>query len=1104
VLAGSFPDGGSDEQLLEAFVNRGDESALAALVRRHGGLVLHVCRRILGNAQDAEDAFQATFLLLARRAASIHKRQSVSSWLYQVASRLARRAKAQEARRRAREEQSVRMNQKVAGAETAWRELQELLDVELNQLPAKYRLPLVLCYLQGKTHEEAAHELGWPLGTVRGRVARARDMLHERLVRRGLTLSAAAFGAVLAATVARAAPAGLVEPTIKAALSYAGGDAPAGLVSARAVALAEGGVTAMAKSFKIGLVLLLTFGLAFGGLAGLAGRLRPAPEGPAVQAAGPPKSAPARAGAQGEPLPPGVTARLGSPRFWAGSAFLGALTFSADGRLLAALKDHREVLVWNTATGKEVARLAVGRLASNAPTNLLAFAPDGKTLAVVSPKAVRLHAVGAGKEIRTLEADGEIKGCVFAPDGKTLLAPGQDGRVRRWEAATGKKLPGWKAHEGTHTLVFAPDGKTVAAVGADEWVRLYQADSGKLLATCKGHRNTVVAVAFAPASKTLASASTDGTIRLWQAGSGKQVRSWDVPADARDASRGRLTPLRFSPDGATLAAGRQVFEVATGLQVRVLASGDSRSPLAASADGRYLAIASGERIRLLDAATGKELRRSLGHQGPVLAAALSPDRTILATAGTDRTILLWDLGRGGAPRRLDGHCGWVSQLFFSPDGKHLASACIPAYGGFAGLGSFGGVGEMLSGFDPTVSWWEVATGKEEHQFRSGNGGVRAMGLSPDGKELTVLDQKSIAHTWSTATGKRLRWAQAPAAYVTALSPDCKFLANGGVPGAGLQIKDLTRQAPPRKLDGEQRSGVLRIVFAPDGRSLVTTGMERSFQLWDVVGGRSLRLLRPAEKTQSFRAFTPVFSPDGKVLAIPGDGGTVSLVEVATGKERRSLKGGRIAVTCVAFSPDGTSVVMGRQDGSALVWSAPRAKAPKGKLTEKELEARWQALAGHDMAAAHEAIQMLAGAGGQAAPLLKKWLPPAEAGGKETSIEKLIEDLGNKNLAVRKNAELELAKRWEKVGMAVKTPLVKAIESKPALDVKLRLEKLIRELGNRPLSPEEVRVLRTVEAVESMPAKIARPLLEGWSKGAHGALLTEEARVALARLPRIGG
>jgi RNA polymerase sigma factor (sigma-70 family) len=1092
---------GADAQLLEAFVSRHDEAAFAALVRRHGGLVLHVSRRVLGNAQDAEDAFQAAFLLLARRAASIHKRQSVSSWLYQVAYRLARRAKAQNARRQAREEQAVRMNPKVVGPEAAGRELQELLDVELSRLPAKYRTPLVLCYLQGKTHEEAAHELGWPLGTVRGRVARARELLHERLTRRGLTLSAAAFGTWLAATVARAAPARLVDPTIKAALAYAAGaKAQAGLVTAEALALAEGGLTTMGTtSLKIGLLLLLGVGLAFGGAAGF-GKRSPAGAPAVLAAPAQAKPGPERVEKPGEPLPPGATAHLGSRRFWVGTGFFGGLTFSADGKLLAALRDRSEVLVWSTATGKEVARLAVAKPATNT-INLLAFAPDGKTLAVVHPEAVRLWDVSTGKEVRLLETGGgEIRGCVFAPDGKTLAAPGSDGRIYRWEVATGKKAPGWDAQEGLHALAFAPDGKTVATAGPDQWVRLYQAETGKTLRTCAGHRDTVLAVAFAPGGKVLASAGADGTLRLWEADSGKQVRAWDAPPPASGGfSHGHLLPLRFSADRKTLAAGRHVFEAATGLQVRVLAAPENeRIPLVASADGKYLAAVAENRVRLLDAATGKELRRGAGHQGPVLVAAFSPDGKTLATGGTDRTILLWDLATGKELRRLEGHRAWVNLLGFSPDGKYLASACTFAFGGFGGVGLL-----ETSGRDPTVSWWEVATGKEVRQFRCGPGGVRTMGLSPDGKELTVIEQGNGGLSrWDTTTGKQVRQS-VPPAYVNALSPDGKALACGGVPGAGVQIQDLTEPAKPRKLEGELRGGVSRIIFAPDGRTLVTAGPGLSLQLWDVVGGRSLRLLRPPENTRDPRVVTPVFSPDGKVLAVPGGGGSVSLVEVATDLERRVLKGDPMPVSCVAFSPDGAAVAAGSQDGTALVWAVPRSRAPKGKLTEKELEARWQALAGHDAAAAYEAIQTLAAVGDQAVPLLKKWLPAAAPAGPEPSIDKLIADLSNKDLKARKQAEVALEKRWEKDGLAVKAPLVKALEAKPSVDVKLRLEKLIAGLGNRPLSAEEVRTLRAVEAVEAMPAKQARQLLQAWAKGAPGVLLTEEARAALARLSRRG-
>ncbi|HWE40574.1 MAG TPA: sigma-70 family RNA polymerase sigma factor [Isosphaeraceae bacterium] len=237
----------SEGQLLERFLARGDEAAFAAIVARHGPMVLAVCRRVLNDAADAEDAFQATFLVLVRRGRAIRNRESLASWLHGVAHRVAARARLDAARRRRIEVRgAMDPSQSVAAAVPD--DLAPAIHEELAALPEKYRAPVVLCYLEGLSHDEAARALGWPIGTVKGRLARARERLRGRLERRGI---AAAGGALVAAISARGAtsavvPHELAEETIRAATLVAAGKAAAiGAFSARVATLAEGVIKAM-------------------------------------------------------------------------------------------------------------------------------------------------------------------------------------------------------------------------------------------------------------------------------------------------------------------------------------------------------------------------------------------------------------------------------------------------------------------------------------------------------------------------------------------------------------------------------------------------------------------------------------------------------------------------------------------------------------------------------------------------------------------------------------------------------------------------------------------------------------------------------------------
>jgi RNA polymerase sigma factor (sigma-70 family) len=1108
----------SDAELLRRFVGRRDEGAFAALLERHGPMVLGVCRQVLGDIHDAEDAFQATFLVLARKAPSIRRRESLAVWLHRVALNIARTASADAARRRAQERGSVvRAPTRPVADDVALREWQLLVHAEVDRLPEKYRVPVVLCYFEGKSHDEAAHQLGWPLGTVKGRLARARQLLQIRLVRRGLTLTAAGITTLAQGTSVVAVPPALMAPTLRAALQFAtGGAVPGASASANALALAKGAVQAMTGTMATRLAALL---LAVGLIASLVAATAPRTQ----RGATPPEQAearPQRRDRHGDPLPPGALARLGTVRFRYGSQF----AFSPDGKTLAAISylPPATIHLLDVDTGKELHQF------QGPPGGFFgspAFSPDGKRLAATDGTGtLYVWETATGKEDRRFPVPARIHlpARAFSPDGTALALLSWEGWIVLLDLTTGKERRKFVGHKNkVQSAAFAPDGRTLATANLDGTVRVWDVATGKELHRFLGDKGPVKAVSFSPDGKTLAAGGSlaEGMLYLWDAGSGKELRRFRATQGPGFSEAGWLSALAFSPDGKTLAtaSGEQVvrvWEVSTGREVR---SFKGARALAFSPDGTLLAVSDpfGTSLCLWDVATRKEVNASEGHTSPVEVIAVSPDGTLLASGGKDGTIRLWQVGTGKHIRRLSGHTGAVTALVVSPDGRTVVSLSA----------------------DFTIRTWEVSTGRELHRLVSEEADAfTSVALSPDGETLASGRLDGTIWLWEAATGKKVHQFQAhpsrvnpndglsyPAAVsLLAFSPSGKLLA-AGIDGvrSGNEIFHLfdahtgtprhQLQVPPSEKDQDSCSHKQpSLAFSPDGRTLATGSGQKMLRVWEVASGKE-RYRLSGTKVAGIQGYTEAaaerwpytlaHSPDGKTLASWGlHSETVRVWDAATGKELAQLRGHRGPVTAAAFLPGGEGLVSGSVDTTMLVWDVRTRRGverpPAKALSATELETLWGDLLSDDAARAYRALSALAAAPTQVAPFFKDRLrpiPPVE----NQNLRQFIADLGSSRFAVRQKATDEL----ERLGELAVPMLRKALADKPALEVRRRVEQLLARLEGQRMPPERLRALRAIEALERVGSEEAQQVLKQLAQGASGASVTDDAKEALARLTR---
>jgi RNA polymerase sigma factor (sigma-70 family) len=936
--------GMSDGQLVERVATgAGPDGELAfdAIVRRHGPMVLGVCRRVLGDYHAAEDAFQATFMVLAVNARRIRNQESLGPWLHGVAARVARRARVTRQRVRA---QAVLSAAVVATSldEPAAVDVRGVIDEELSRLPEKYRLPVVLCYLEGRTQDEAARTLGWTKGTVSGRLARAKDLLRHRLTRRGLAPAAGVLAASLSSEAAPAAvPLSLVLATVQAGTGAIHGGNTAGLVTGRVALLVRAAVSAI-RVGRLGRLAAQACVLALGAAAigtpivllraPSLTRDRAGPRNPAERAISrvPTADLAPRLDRFGDPLPPRALMRLGTtqrrhPREIAG------IGFTRDGTAAISAQDDGTVRFWSTESGRPIGTI---NLLADAPTTDqlvrdFAISRDGRLMAAAGfafdparrrmAQRVWIWGLGQDRLRRVIEVPTVDLFCVaFAPDGAKLATGGFAGAVQLWDVATGDCLATRKlGASSVHSLAFAPDGQVVAACEQGKGTRLWDIENDRETFIASSLSSPVAPV-FSPDGRLMAINSLDGEFALWDRATGQ----------TRLAAEG--VAVAFAPDSRSLAVSSRdggalmVIDTPTGTELwkTELGWGPTKGGLAFAPDGKTIVTERSGVLRFFEAGSGRErLGTPQAHQGGVHVVRYTPAGRTIVTAGADGTVRTWD---AATARQLlvISHHNPAPTVAVSADGTSLATA---------GQGPEG-----------IVTVWDLATGLKRQDW-PGTGdviGTLALAFSPDGGQLLAFDHDHGLRVLDIATGDE-RDADQPRFSLDqegilnswmgrgAFSPGNQFLAIHTA--TTVYLADLATSAE------RFRAPAQALAFGSDGQSLLiaTPGKPAMTQLADgsfragspIADGIDLVSLTTGERTRIEVPREAVsalaVSPDGKAVAVAGGwiSPTVSLYRWVDGRELATFVcPARVThADALSFSPNGRGLAAGLDDTTVLIW-----------------------------------------------------------------------------------------------------------------------------------------------------------------------------------------
>jgi RNA polymerase sigma factor (sigma-70 family) len=662
----------SDCDLLARFASDNDQAAFATVVARHAAMVLGVCRRSLPSVQDAEDACQAVFLLLARKAGHTGWQPSAASWLYATARRVSRNARVAAARRTRRDGRAVVPRSRSPIELMSGRELLAVLDEELDRLPPRYRAPLVLCCLEGLARDEAAARLGVPIATLKSQLERARKKLADALTSRGCEL-----GSVL--LIITAAAAGQASPKLLDSILTAASGSPSESVAALARGVAMNGVLPHVKP-AVALIGVALLGLALAAALPTAARPeKPNPDPPVESAEKPdPKPAPAKADAPA-PSPP----RLGTTRFRA-EATIGDARYSADGKRIVGHAGGT-IYVWDAVDGTVIRTI------------------DTKLQGLVDTSRP-----GGGGGLADIQAAGLFFLAIHPRSGRVAFGGAMNGKthLQIWDFETGQAvaekpcdLPALKA------LAWTPDGQSLLERSDTEWespahwkliVRDGKLDEVRAHELPKGQADRLTVVYPLPDSKqAVIWHSKSDQPRVYDLESGQATRAFDYNDRLRQGC-----DVALSPDGKLLVAtttnGMALFDFATGKKLRDLpvlrGMWQTPRPLF-SPDSKTVYVWDFQPIAY-DAATGERKWKAVAPtfiSGGMKSRDLSPDGdTLLACIGNSLALL--DAKTGVQRDAAPSPCG-AAEMVWSPDAKILFTRVEDRWR------------------ERTWTAWEVATGK---------------------------------------------------------------------------------------------------------------------------------------------------------------------------------------------------------------------------------------------------------------------------------------------------------------------------------------------------------------------------------------------------------